>query len=229
VLAAGRGRRFGARPKQFELVGGERVLDRSLATARSVADHVVVVLGDDDAALGDQLVEAGEADASVAGGAERADSVRAGLALVADDAAVVVVHDAARPLASADLYRAVVAAVRAGADAAIPGLAVTDTVKRITGAGPERGAGIAGVVVETLDRSELVAVQTPQAFRADVLRAAHDGAADATDDAALVEAAGGAVVVVPGEASNLKITGPQDLAVLEALLGGLADADADGR
>jgi 2-C-methyl-D-erythritol 4-phosphate cytidylyltransferase len=229
VLAAGRGRRFGARPKQFELVGGERVLDRSLATARSVADHVVVVLGDDDAALGDQLVEAGEADASVAGGAERADSVRAGLALVADDAAVVVVHDAARPLASADLYRAVVAAVRAGADAAIPGLAVTDTVKRITGAGPERGAGIAGVVVETLDRSELVAVQTPQAFRADVLRAAHDGAADATDDAALVEAAGGAVVVVPGETSNLKITGPQDLAVLEALVGGLADADADGR
>jgi 2-C-methyl-D-erythritol 4-phosphate cytidylyltransferase len=230
VLAAGRGRRFGGlRPKQFELVAGERVLDRSLATARSVADHVVVVVGGDDAELGDQLVEAGEADASVVGGVERADSVRAGLALVADDAAGVVVHDAARPLASADLYRAVVAAVRAGADAAIPGVAVTDTVKRVVDAGPARGEALVGVVVETLDRSELVAVQTPQAFRADVLRAAHVGSDDATDDAALVEAAGGTVVVVPGEPTNLKITGPQDLVVLEALVGGLSDTDADGR
>jgi 2-C-methyl-D-erythritol 4-phosphate cytidylyltransferase len=230
VLAAGRGRRFGGvRPKQFELVGGERVLDRSLATARSVADHVVVVLGDDDTALGDELVEAGAADASVAGGAERADSVRAGLALVADDAAVVVVHDAARPLASADLYRAVVDAVRRGADAAIPGLAVTDTVKRVVGAGAADGPQVTGVVVETLDRSELVAVQTPQAFRPDALRAAHASTADATDDAALVEASGGRVVVVAGESTNLKITEPQDLMVMEALLVSLADADPDGR
>ena len=232
VLAAGRGRRFGGlRPKQFETVGGERVLDRSLATARSVADHVVVVVGADEAAIGEALVEEGAADAVVIGGAERADSVRAGLASVADDAAVVVVHDAARPLASADLYRSVVAAVRAGADAAIPGLAVTDTVKSVAVAGAHHGAGLDGaqVVVETLDRGELVAVQTPQAFRADVLRAAHVGSPDATDDAGLVEATGGTVVVVAGEPANLKITSPHDLIVLEALLGGLADADLDGR
>jgi len=84
-------------------------------------------------------------------------------------------------------------------------------------------------VVETLDRAELVAVQTPQAFRADVLRAAHTGGPDATDDAALVEATGGTVVVVPGESTNLKITEPHDLVVLDALLGGLADAELDGR
>jgi 2-C-methyl-D-erythritol 4-phosphate cytidylyltransferase len=139
--------------------------------------------------------------------------VRAALAVIADDAAVIVVHDAARPLASAELHQAVVAAVHAGADAVIPGVPVSDTIKRV--AHDEHGDA---VVVETLDRSQLVAVQTPQAFRADLLRAAHAERADATDDAALVEAIGGTVVVVAGEATNLKITGPHDLAVAAALL-----------
>jgi 2-C-methyl-D-erythritol 4-phosphate cytidylyltransferase len=213
VLAAGAGRRYGPQPKQYEMLEGERVIDRSLSTARAAADHVVVVLAPGDTAEGEALVERGLADVAVEGGAERADSVRAALAVIAADAAVIVVHDAARPLASAELHQAVVAVVHAGADAVIPGVAVSDTVKRV-----EHDAHGDAVVVETLDRAHLVAVQTPQAFRADLLRTAHADGGDATDDAALVEAVGGTVVVVPGEATNLKITGPHDLAVAAALL-----------
>ncbi|WP_346742544.1 2-C-methyl-D-erythritol 4-phosphate cytidylyltransferase [Rhabdothermincola salaria] len=221
MLGAGQGRRFGGTvPKQYERLGRERVIDRSLSTARAVADHVVVVLarGDDDEGVA--LVDAGVADVAVPGGAERADSVRAGLSVVDADAAVVVVHDAARPLASPALYRSVVDAVRSGADAAIPAVAVTDTIKRVHPAPVEMGAAVEGldVVAETLDRDELVAVQTPQAFRAAILRRAHADAGAATDDAGLVEAAGGSVVVVPGEGTNLKITGRHDLVVAAALL-----------
>lgn len=192
VVAAGRGERYG-RPKQYEPLRGRRVLDWSLDAARSVADGVVVVT----------LDGAGEpaADVAVAGGATRSESVRAGLDAVPDNADIVVVHDAARPGASPALFAAVVDAVRAGADGAIPGVALVDTVKRVRD----------GVVVETLRRDELVAVQTPQAFTAAVLRAAHATGADATDDAALVEAAGGRVVVVPGEPGNIKLTTPADL------------------
>ncbi len=213
VLAAGSGSRYGPQPKQYEVLGDERVIDRSLATARAAADHVVVVLAPADQAEGAALVESGAADVAVEGGAERADSVRAALAVIDADAAVIVVHDAARPLASAELHQAVVAAVHAGADAVIPAVPVIDTVKRVRH--DEHGDA---VVVETLDRTHLVAVQTPQAFRADLLRAAHADGADATDDAGLVEAVGGTVVVVPGEPTNLKITGPNDLAVATALL-----------
>ena len=213
VLAAGSGSRYGPQPKQFEVLGDERVIDRSLATARAAADHVVVVLAPADQAEGEALVESGAADVAVEGGAERADSVRAALAVIDADAAVIVVHDAARPLASAELHQAVVAAVHAGADAVIPAVPLIDTVKRVHH--DEHGDA---VVVETLDRNHLVAVQTPQAFRADLLRAAHADGADATDDAALVEAVGATVVVVPGESTNLKITGPNDLAVATALL-----------
>jgi 2-C-methyl-D-erythritol 4-phosphate cytidylyltransferase len=147
-------------------------------------------------------------DAVVAGGATRSGSVRAGLTVVPPSADVIVVHDAARPLASAELWAAVLAAVAAGADAAIPAIPVTDTIKRVAG----------GQVVETLDRTQLVAVQTPQAFRACALRAAHDGGRDATDDAALVEASGGQVTIVPGDPHNLKITEPVDLDVAALFL-----------
>jgi 2-C-methyl-D-erythritol 4-phosphate cytidylyltransferase len=170
------------------------LLEWSTDAAAKCCDDLVVVL------------PPGQGD--VAGGATRSDSVRAGLAAVPDDAEIIVVHDAARPLASAALFEAVVDAVRAGADGAIPGVAVVDTVKRIDG---DR-------VVETLDRAQLVAVQTPQAFKADVLRKAHAGGGDATDDAALVEATGGTVVVVPGEPHNIKITTPEDLRVAETYL-----------
>ncbi|HEX5266886.1 MAG TPA: 2-C-methyl-D-erythritol 4-phosphate cytidylyltransferase, partial [Acidimicrobiales bacterium] len=150
------------------------------------------------------------ADVTVPGGATRSDSVRAGLSAVPEDVAVVVVHDAARPLASPALFRAVVEAVAAGADAAVPGVRVPDTVKRVGGD---------GVVEETLDRDPLVLVQTPQAFAGAALRRAHRSGTHATDDAALVEADGGRVVVVPGEPDNLKITRADDLVRAAALIG----------
>ena len=142
------------------------------------------------------------------GGATRSDSVRAGLALVPDDADVVVVHDAARPLASRRLVRARRSTRCAPAPTrAVPGIPVADTVKRVR---DDR-------VVETVPRDDLVAVQTPQAFRAAVLRAAHADDGVDTDDAALVEAAGGTVVVVEGERRNLKLTLADDLELAQAL------------
>ncbi|MBO0886204.1 MAG: 2-C-methyl-D-erythritol 4-phosphate cytidylyltransferase, partial [Acidimicrobiales bacterium] len=144
---------------------------------------------------------------TVPGGATRAGSVRAGLAAVPEAADIIVVHDAVRPLASPALFRAVVGAVEGGADGAIPGLPVSETLKRVD----------QGAVVATVDRGDLVAVQTPQAFRAGILRAAHEGDPEATDDAALVEAVGGTVVVVPGEDQNLKLTVARDLILARAL------------
>lgn len=201
IVAAGSGARFGG-AKQYARLRGRRVIDWAIESARSVGDGIVLVTaqepgGDAEAA----------ADVIVGGGATRSDSVRCGLAAVPDDAEIVVVHDAARPLASPALFEAVVAAVRAGADGAVPGVPAVDTIKRV---GPD------GVVLETLDRSALVAVQTPQGFRAESLRAAHASGLDATDDAALVEQWGGRVVVVPGEEQNRKITVPSDLDRLES-------------
>jgi 2-C-methyl-D-erythritol 4-phosphate cytidylyltransferase len=121
------------------------------------------------------------------------------------DADVIVVHDAARPLASDALFYAVVEAVRAGADAAVPGLAITDTVKRVT------HDGSLVIIHETVPRDELMTVQTPQAFSREALTRAHASSNEATDDAALVEAVGGRVVVVPGEVDNIKITSRNDL------------------
>ncbi len=201
VVAAGQGRRFG-QPKQFAALGGRPVIEWSLDAARSVARGVVAVVP--ESFLGNPAIGKG-ADRVISGGPTRASSVRRGLAAVPENADIVVVHDAARPLASRELFRAVVEAVLAGADGAVPGLAVADTVKRVRA---ER-------VVETLDRSELVAVQTPQAFRAEALRRAHAGAPEATDDAGLLEALGLSVAVVPGEYHNLKLTSPEDLATAE--------------
>ncbi|MEO8264704.1 MAG: 2-C-methyl-D-erythritol 4-phosphate cytidylyltransferase [Ilumatobacteraceae bacterium] len=192
VVAGGAGSRMG-RPKQYEQVGSRRVIDHAVEAARAVSDGVVVVVP-----AVDVMTEGG-----VAGGATRSDSVRAGLAAVPPTATIICVHDAARPFASAELFTAVIAAISGGADAAIPGIAVTDTIKRIDED---------GIVVETPRRSALVAVQTPQAFRAAVLRAAHASGRDATDDAALVEHCGGRVVVVAGDQNNRKITHPHDLA-----------------
>jgi 2-C-methyl-D-erythritol 4-phosphate cytidylyltransferase len=201
VVAAGGGTRFGA-AKQFARLGGETVLDRSVTVARAACDGVVVVLAAD---------AAWDAPASVertVGGETRSDSVRAGLARVPAGADIVVVHDAARPLASPGLYERVVRAVADGADGAVPALPLSDTVKRVDG----------GHVVETVPREGLVGVQTPQAFRADVLRAVHRAGGVDTDDAALVEASGGTVVIVDGERYNLKLTVAEDLALAEALL-----------
>lgn len=209
-MAGGSASRFGGdEVKQFLALRGRTVLEWSVTTARAACDGVVLVLPADR--VGDTELTAGMGvDAVVAGGPTRSASVRAGMAQVPDgpDVEVVVVHDAARPLASAALFASVVDAVRRGADAAVPGVPVSDTIKRV--AGEE--------VVATIDRSDLVSVQTPQAFRASVLRSAHAGGAQATDDAALVEAAGGRVVVVAGDQANLKITVPGDLALADAHL-----------
>jgi len=200
VVAGGGGSRFGG-AKQYVEVAGRRVVDWSLAAARTGADGVVAVV---PAADLDRPLPG--ADAVVAGGASRSDSVRAGLAAVPDTAAVVVVHDAARPAAGPELFRAVVAAVRAGADAAVPGVPVVDSLRWRSG-----GA---------VDRDEVVAVQTPQAFAAAALRAAHAAGDDASDDATLVERAGGRVVVVEGDPANVKLTHPADAeAVARHLVG----------
>lgn len=195
VVGGGSGQRFG-RPKQYEMIGDERIIDRSRRAAECASDGVVVVVPAADA----------DRERAVAGGATRSASVRAGLAEVPDDCDIVCIHDAARPLASAELFRAVIAAVAddAGdrADGAVPGVPVADTIKVVD---EHRH------VIATPDRASLVAVQTPQAFRADVLRRAHASSAEATDDASLVEQAGGRVVVVPGEPGNRKITHPDDL------------------
>ena len=197
VVAGGQGGRFGGL-KQFAPLGEETVAARSVRRARSVADVVILVVPP-----GYQGSSEG-ADVVVEGGATRASSVRAGLAHVGE-AEVVVVHDAARPNARPVLFAAVVAAVVGGADAAVPGLAITDTVKRVV-----RADGLT-IVAGTEPRQELMTVQTPQAFRRSVLLAAHATADEATDDAALVELVGGRVVVVPGHVDNVKITEPADL------------------
>jgi len=223
VVAGGSGRRFGGR-KQFLPLAGQPVAAWSVRAAAVVADGVVLVVPscDDDGARGDADAMAPVPGATggaalgasrvVEGGPTRADSVRAGLAAVPDDAAVIVVHDAARPLAAPELFAAVVDAVRTGdVDGAVPVVPVSDTLKRVEG----------GRVVATVDRDTLVAVQTPQAFAADALRSAHAGSGQSTDDAGLLEAAGLPVAAVAGDPRNLKLTRPEDLALAEALLAGV--------
>lgn len=205
VVAAGSSTRFGSdTPKQFLEIAGKRVVDWSVAAAASVSDGVVVVVPKgsrvtvSSSGLDCQVV-------CVSGGDSRSESVRKGLAQVPDTAQVVVVHDAARPVASRGLMAAVVAAVRNGADAAIPVVGVVDTIRDLDG--------------NTIDRSQLQAVQTPQGFSARALRHAHATGAQATDDATLVRAVGGSIVVVPGERWNIKVTEPEDALVVAALLG----------
>ena len=199
--------------KQFADLRGISVLQRSVDAAGACSTGVVVVVPADAVESTEIVAPSGTIVHVVAGGASRAESVRAGLAVIDDDCGVILVHDAARPLASTALFRAVTDAVRAGADAVVPGVAVADTIRRRTG----------GVV----DRDELLAVQTPQGFPAAQLRAAHHGAAEATDDATLVERAGGSVVVVPGEAANRKITDQVDLLTAGAMLDAAEGADHD--
>lgn len=201
VVAGGQGARFGSQ-KQFQFLGESRLVDRAVSTAVATCDRVVLVLPPDI------LWDGAAVTTTVTGGVTRSDSVRAALTCIPADADLIVVHDAARPLASRDLFAAVVDAVRRGADAAVPALQVSDTIKRVEGRR----------VIATMPRDELVAVQTPQAFRASLLRDAHLNNLDASDDAALVEEIGGSVVIVPGEQTNVKITTADDLVVASALL-----------
>ena len=212
MVAAGSGTRLGrGEPKGFVEVAGRRLVDWALKGAARNVEQVVVVVPAPSAADPSLCASLVGATAVVAGADTRSGSVRCGLDALGDasDDDVVVVHDAARPLASDALYAAVVAAVVAGAEGAVPGVPVADTLTRVD---PD------GNVAGTVEREGLVAVQTPQAFRVGVLRAAHAGAPEASDDAGLVEAAGGRVVVVTGDAANRKVTTPDDLAVVGALL-----------
>jgi len=211
LVAAGRGERLGADgPKAFVVLAGRPLLEWSLEALRAVAavQRIVVALPPG--------AEAPAGTVGVAGGAPRQHSVRAALAAAGDgppDEAVIV-HDAARPLASPALFeRALAALAERGCDAVVAAARVTDTVKR---ARPD------GRVTETLAREELWAVQTPQAFRrgalADALAVPDDVLAGATDDAWLVERAGGRVHVVESPRENLKVTSPVDLRLAETLL-----------
>jgi len=208
LVAAGRGERLGEdRPKAFARLGELPLLAEPLRRLDESAqvDGIVVVAPpgwEEPSILLAEQIGASKVSACVPGGESRAASVRAGLAEVPDDAAIVLVHDAARPVLPADVVERLLAALGEGFDGAVPALPLADTVKRTAD----------GVVVETLPREQLVAVQTPQAFVASVLRTAFAGdVGAATDFASLVEAAGGRVKVVAGDERLQKVTTSADL------------------
>jgi 2-C-methyl-D-erythritol 4-phosphate cytidylyltransferase len=209
VAAAGSGERLGAGvPKALVRLGDQTLLQLAVtAMCDAGIDIVVVTAPPSSVAEFAALVPTVQV---VAGGAMRQDSVRAGLAALPADVDVVLVHDAARALVPTDVVHRVLAAIRDGADAVVPVVALADTVKEV---------GDHGEVLRTVDRSSLRAVQTPQGFRRSVLEQAHGSAMTAaTDDAALVEALGVTVTTVEGSAEALKVTTPMDLAVAEGIL-----------
>jgi 2-C-methyl-D-erythritol 4-phosphate cytidylyltransferase len=215
LAAAGGGERLGGdRPKAFAKLRGRVLLAESLERLERSdwIDAIVIVAPagwEEPSILLAEELSAGTVSSCVPGGATRAESVRAGVSEVPEDAAVIVVHDAARPFLPEEVIERVLTALGEGWDGAVPGLRVADTIKR---------AGDDGRVLETLDRDGLVAVQTPQAFVASALRRAFETRADATDCAALVEAGGGRVRVVEGDPRLLKVTTPADLRHVERLL-----------
>jgi 2-C-methyl-D-erythritol 4-phosphate cytidylyltransferase len=212
VAAGGRGERLGAAvPKALVAVGGEALVVLACRAMREAGIDEVVVAAPADCVAEVESSVAGTARV-VAGGVTRTESVRRALDELSSDVDIVLVHDAARALAPASLVRRVVAAIEGGADAVVPVVPVADTVKQVDES---------GVVVATVDREMLRAVQTPQGFRRDVLVAAHEAAgadADATDDAGLVERLGVTVSTVRGSADALKVTTAADLLFAEALL-----------
>jgi 2-C-methyl-D-erythritol 4-phosphate cytidylyltransferase len=215
LAAAGSGERLGAdRPKAFVRLGERPLLAESLERldASGWIDEIVVAAPpgwEEPVILLAEELGCSKVSASVPGGATRADSVRNALAEVPEEAAVVLVHDAARPLLSDEVIERVLTALTEGWDGVVPALPLADTIKRVEG---DR-------VVETLDRDGLRAVQTPQAFVASVLRAAFAGDVSAvTDCASLVEAIGGRVKVVPGDPRLEKVTDLADLESVAALL-----------
>jgi 2-C-methyl-D-erythritol 4-phosphate cytidylyltransferase len=202
VLAAGASRRFGERSKQFERLGGAPMVARTVTITRRTCDGVVLVLPPGQAWTGDQV------DAVVEGGDHQSESLRAGLAAVPPDAEIVVVADPAHPLATDALVDAVVGAVRDGADGAVPVIPIAEVVQRVRD----------GRVVETLPKDDLVLTQTPQAFRADVLRAVHADRPRPVENSGLLVERGHRVVTVSGDVGNVHVTTPQDLAIVKHLI-----------
>ncbi len=216
LAAAGRGERLGSdRPKAFARLGGRPLLAESLERLESSdwIDAIVIAAPPDweePSILVAEEIAATKVSSAVTGGASRSESVRLALADVPQDAAVVLVHDAARPLLPEEVIERVLAPLSEGWDGVVPALPLADTVKRVE----------SDRVVETLARDDLVAVQTPQAFLADVLRrAVADDVSEATDCASLVEASGGRVKWVEGDPRLLKVTDADDLELVESWLG----------
>jgi 2-C-methyl-D-erythritol 4-phosphate cytidylyltransferase len=201
VLAGGSGTRFGG-PKHLEVLGGRRLVDRAVDLVAADSDGVVVVLPAGTRWDGPPV------QAAVPGGATRSGSVRAGLAAVPHEAAVVVIHDAAHPVAARRLFPEVIAAVRAGADGALPVLPANETVLHLTDG---RVVGAESV--------PLAFAQMPHAFAAGVLRAAHLDGPEAKDDVSLLVSRGAHVATVPGDPGNVHITTPAELALAARLLG----------
>jgi 2-C-methyl-D-erythritol 4-phosphate cytidylyltransferase len=217
LVAAGTGERLGLdRPKAFAELRGRPLLAESLERLDACpwVDAVVVAAPpgwEEPVILLAEELAASKVVACVTGGATRAESVRAALGDVGEEALVILVHDAARPLVDDAAVERVLGPLAEGFDGVVPALPISDTVKRV-----ERG-----VVTETIEREDLVRVQTPQAFLAPALRRAFDGdLAGATDCASLVERAGGRVAVVDGDPRLAKVTTPADLALVDMLLGG---------
>jgi 2-C-methyl-D-erythritol 4-phosphate cytidylyltransferase len=201
VLAAGGGTRFGGRKQYQELGPGERLVDAALHTASRAAATVVLVLPPGDTWTGVAVT------AAVAGGVDRLASVRAGLGALPPAIEIVIVHDAAHPLAPVELFHELAQAIERGADAAVPVLAVADVVKRISADGS----------LSTVGRDGLGLAQVPMAFRRSTLEAAHRHPGEVWEDSALVEAIGGSVVAVAGSPWNLHVVSPSDLALARAL------------
>lgn len=210
IVAGGSGHRFGSL-KQFEVLGEQRIIDVSLDTAQANADGVVLVLPEDgfDDYYAAFLEEAPHQKELIVvpGGASRGESVARGLDAVPLNVGIILIHDAARPLASKSVYERVIGAVTGGAVAVVPAVPVTDSIRH-----SEHGA---------VEREGLWSVQTPQGFHAVALRRAHDTTEDydgVTDDAMLVESSGHSVTLVAGDPSNIKVTHRNDLAIAELLL-----------
>jgi 2-C-methyl-D-erythritol 4-phosphate cytidylyltransferase len=217
LAAAGRGERLGSdRPKAFARLGGRPLLAESLERLEGSdwIDQIVIAAPPDweePSILVAEEIAATKVSSAVTGGASRSESVRLALEDVPEDAAVVLVHDAARPLVPEEVIERVLAPLSEGWDAVVPAVPLADTVKRVEG---DR-------VVETLPRADLVSVQTPQAFPADALRRAVAGdVSGATDCSSLVEASGGRVKWVEGDPKLVKVTNAHDLALVESWLNG---------
>jgi 2-C-methyl-D-erythritol 4-phosphate cytidylyltransferase len=214
LAAAGRGDRLGLdRPKAFAPFNERPLIAESLERldASDWIEGIVVAAPpewEEPCILVAEEVAAGKVAETVTGGETRSASVRNALAQVPAEAAVILVHDAARPLVTEEVIERVVTALEDGWDGAVPSLPVSDTVKRLEGE----------AVVETIDREGLVTVQTPQTFLVDALRRAVESGGEASDCAALVEAAGGRVRAVRGDPRLVKITEPADLELVESWL-----------
>ena len=202
VLAGGTGTRFGCL-KQLAELAGMRLVDHTVGAARRTCDRVALVLPPGVEWDGEPV------DALAVGGDHQSASLRNALAAVPGSAGILVLADPAHPLAPDRIFADVIAAVRGGADGAVPAIPMLEVVQRVTD----------GVVQETLPKKDTWVAQSPQAFRADVLRTAHAGAPRPVENSGMLAALGHRVVTVPGDPANLHVASPEDLAVVRRLAG----------